>query len=128
VIPPLRDQILGMRVLLPTGELVKFGAKTMKNVAGYDAAKLLIGSWGTLGVILDVTFRLFPYPAQKLTTQPVKPFVLKALHKKIKKAFDPAGILAQRFEFLTEQTVDKQEPKEQVPEVDMEKFGDKFWV
>jgi len=45
--PPLRDQILGMRLLLSNGEVVQFGAKTMKNVAGYDAAKLLIGSWGT---------------------------------------------------------------------------------
>ncbi|MCB4757668.1 MAG: FAD-binding oxidoreductase, partial [Elusimicrobia bacterium] len=74
--PMLRDLILGMRILLPTGEVVKLGAKTMKNVAGYEVPKLLIGSWGLLGLILDVTFRLFPYPAKELAAQKTKPFVM----------------------------------------------------
>lgn len=129
--PPLRDQILGMRVLLSTGELVAFGAKTMKNVAGYDAAKLLIGSWGTLGVILDVTFRLFPYPAAKLTAQPPKPFAFKDLHKRVKKAFDPEGLVAPRFcEFLPQnmEKVGKGEATPKLPEVDWKKYEDKFWT
>ena len=127
-VPPLRDQILGMRVLLPTGEIVKFGAKTMKNVAGYDAAKLLIGSWGTLGIILDVTFRLFPTPANKIAVQPVRPFVMKEIHKKIKNAFDPFNLLAPRFSSLTSRELDTPAPEpSQVPNVDFSKYEDKFW-
>ncbi len=106
VVPPLRDLILAMRVLLPTGEIVSLGAKTMKNVAGYDVAKLLLGSWGTLGIILDVTFRLFPYPAAELRSAPLcKPFVFRDLHKKIKKAFDPLDLMSTRTSTMTESDI-----------------------
>jgi glycolate oxidase FAD binding subunit len=57
-----RDLTLGVRAVLPSGESVRFGGKVMKNVAGYDMTKLLIGSWGTLGVITEMTFRLLPRP------------------------------------------------------------------
>ncbi|MBI4056726.1 MAG: FAD-binding protein, partial [Elusimicrobia bacterium] len=57
--PNIRDTILGMRLLLSNGELVELGGKVVKNVAGYDAAKVLIGSWGSLAVILDVTLKVF---------------------------------------------------------------------
>lgn len=56
----VRDLVLGMRGALPTGEAVRFGGKVMKNVAGYDMTKLFIGAFGTLGVITEVTFKLFP--------------------------------------------------------------------
>jgi len=51
-------------------------------VAGYDAAKLLIGSWGTLGIILDVTFRLFPYPASELMASKSSPLYFEISIKK----------------------------------------------
>jgi glycolate oxidase FAD binding subunit len=57
-----RDLALGVRAVLPKGDVVRFGGKVMKNVAGYDMTKLLIGSWGTLGVITEMTFRLLPLP------------------------------------------------------------------
>lgn len=57
-----RDIVLGMRAVLPTGAQVRFGGKVVKNVAGYDMTRLLIGSWGTLGVITEMTFRLLPRP------------------------------------------------------------------
>lgn len=57
-----RDLTLGLRAVLPTGESVRFGGKVMKNVAGYDMTKLFIGSWGTLGIITEMTFRLLPLP------------------------------------------------------------------
>ncbi len=131
LLPPLRDLILGMRVLLATGEEVRFGAKTMKNVAGYDAAKLLIGSWGTLGVILDVTFRLFPYPAKELRSGTVAPFVLNELHKKIKHAFDPAEILMRRLSNATAADLaappkEKEEPK--ISEKEFRSLEEKFWM
>ena len=60
-----RDLVLGVRLALPDGSLVHFGGKTVKNVAGYDVTKLLVGSLGTLGVLTEVTFRLRPLPADE---------------------------------------------------------------
>ena len=61
----VRDLVLGMRVALPGGEVIHVGGKTVKNVAGYDLSKMFIGSYGTLGVVTEVTFRLLPLPAEK---------------------------------------------------------------
>lgn len=55
---PIRDQILGMRVVLSSGAVTKTGGRVVKNVTGYDLAKLYTGSRGTLGVITEVTLRL----------------------------------------------------------------------
>ena len=55
-----RDIILGMRIATTDGRIVKTGGRVVKNVAGYDLAKLLIGSYGTLGVIVEATFKLYP--------------------------------------------------------------------
>ena len=56
----LRDSVLGCRVINGRGEIVRFGGQVMKNVAGYDLARLQVGALGTLGAILDVTLRLQP--------------------------------------------------------------------
>ncbi|MDQ6660866.1 MAG: FAD-binding oxidoreductase, partial [Chloroflexota bacterium] len=56
----VRDQIIGIRVVLPDGTIAKGGGKVVKNVAGYDLSKLFTGSLGTLGVIVAATFRLYP--------------------------------------------------------------------
>ena len=58
----LRDLILGLRATLADGTPVAFGGRTMKNVAGYDMTKLFVGSFGVLGVITEITFRLLPRP------------------------------------------------------------------
>ena len=57
---PLRDLIIGMTVVLADGTIAKTGGKVVKNVAGYDLHKLMTGSFGTLGVIASVNFRLHP--------------------------------------------------------------------
>ena len=57
-----RDLCLGLRAALADGARVKAGGKVVKNVAGYDAARLFIGSFGTLGVIYEAAFRLHPIP------------------------------------------------------------------
>jgi glycolate oxidase FAD binding subunit len=62
-----RDWVLGMRVVLGDGRLVKSGGRVVKNVAGYDAHKLHIGALGTLGVIAEVTFKLAPLPERVAT-------------------------------------------------------------
>ncbi|GAC1361874.1 MAG: FAD-binding oxidoreductase [Ktedonobacteraceae bacterium] len=65
----VRDQIIGVRVVLPDGTIAKGGGKVVKNVAGYDLPKLFTGSLGTLGVIVSATFRLYPLPAASRTVQ-----------------------------------------------------------
>jgi glycolate oxidase FAD binding subunit len=62
-----RDLILGMTVALSDGTVARSGGKVIKNVAGYDIGKLFCGSFGTLGMILSVSVRLHPLPAQTLT-------------------------------------------------------------
>lgn len=58
----LRDLVIGMTLVLADGTVAKSGGKVVKNVAGYDLNKLMIGSFGTLGVIVEVTFRLHSIP------------------------------------------------------------------
>lgn len=57
-----RDWVLGMRAVLGDGRIVKSGGNVVKNVAGYDLHKLHIGALGTLGIIAEVTFKVFPIP------------------------------------------------------------------
>lgn len=58
-----RDFVIGISALLADGAAIKSGGRVVKNVAGYDFAKLLIGSWGTLAIITGSTFRVYPLPA-----------------------------------------------------------------
>lgn len=62
-----RDLVLGMKVVLPDGAVIRVGGKTVKNVAGYDLSKMFIGAMGTLGVITELTFKLFPLPGASQT-------------------------------------------------------------
>ena len=62
-----RDYVLGLEVVLPTGEIINTGVETMKGVAGYDLTRLITGSEGTLAVITAITLRLIPKPAAKRT-------------------------------------------------------------
>ena len=57
-----RDYVIGLKIALADGRVVKSGGQVVKNVAGYDLQKLFIGSGGTLGVIGEVTFKLRPIP------------------------------------------------------------------
>jgi len=63
----LRDFVLGVRVLDGRGRMLQFGGEVMKNVAGYDVARLLAGSLGTLGVILEVSLKVLPRPVEEQT-------------------------------------------------------------
>ncbi len=55
--------VLGLEVVLPTGEIVTMGGKRLKDVTGYDLVHLMVGSEGTLGIFTKITLRLVPFPA-----------------------------------------------------------------
>ncbi len=63
----VRDLVIGMKVVLGSGEQIKAGGKVVKNVAGYDMCKLFVGSLGTLGIITEVTLRVAPIPETTAT-------------------------------------------------------------
>lgn len=62
-----RDLVLGVRVLTGRAEVLRFGGEVMKNVAGYDCSRLMVGAFGTLGVLLDISLKVLPSPAVSLT-------------------------------------------------------------
>jgi len=64
---PLRDFVLGARVLTGDGRVLRFGGEVMKNVAGYDVARLMAGSLGVLGVLLDASLKVLPRPTGECT-------------------------------------------------------------
>jgi glycolate oxidase FAD binding subunit len=63
----VRDTVLGVRMLDGKGSDLRFGGQVMKNVAGYDVSRLMAGSLGTLGVILEVSLKTLPLPAAEIT-------------------------------------------------------------
>ena len=62
-----RDMVLGLKIALPDGKIAKTGGRVVKNVAGYDLGKLLTGSYGTLGVMVEASLKLFPKPPERAT-------------------------------------------------------------
>jgi len=57
-----RDYVLGLEVVLPQGEVLRTGTRTMKSVSGYDLTRLFVGSEGTLGIITEITLKVHPKP------------------------------------------------------------------
>jgi len=62
-----RDSLLGCSIINGRGEQLHFGGEVIKNVAGYDATRLMVGAFGTLGLLMDVSFRVLPVPATETT-------------------------------------------------------------
>ncbi len=63
----VRDFVLGVKLMDGTGRELKFGGEVMKNVAGYDVARLMAGSLGTLGLLLEVSLKVLPLPVAEAT-------------------------------------------------------------
>lgn len=66
-----RDYLLGLEVVLPSGEIIRTGGKTLKNVSGYDLTRLMCGSEGTLGIYTEIIVRLIPLAPAKATLQAI---------------------------------------------------------
>ena len=78
----LRDHLLGVSLLSAAGELLHFGGKVIKNVAGYDVSRVIAGSLGTLGIVVEATLKVLPKPERQATLRfDMKPAeALAALH------------------------------------------------
>jgi glycolate oxidase len=91
--------VLGLEVVLPTGEIVTFGGKTLKNVTGYDLVRLFVGSEGTLGIVTKIILRLVPKP--KCAAVLLVPFrdIEDALLC-VPKVLSQSGVLPASIEFM----------------------------
>lgn len=65
----VRDFVLGVRMIDGTGQPLRFGGQVIKNVAGYDVSRLMVGALGTLGLITEVSLKVLPQPAAETTLQ-----------------------------------------------------------
>ena len=93
----LSDSVLGIQIINGKGDLLNFGGQVMKNVAGYDVSRLLVGSMGRLAVITQISFKVFPEKmAQerivKIEKKNDHSTLRKQIEKKLKDVFDPYGV------------------------------------
>jgi len=63
----VRDHVLGVTLLNGRGELLRFGGEVIKNVAGYDVSRVMVGAMGTLGLLVDVSIKVLPLPLAEAT-------------------------------------------------------------
>ena len=90
-----RDLLIGERIVHADGTVTKGGAKVVKNVTGYDMNKLYVGSLGTLGVIVEATFRLYPIPPAErtwVTSFPVADRAREAVAKILDSPLVPSAV------------------------------------
>lgn len=92
-----KDYVVALRAVLPSGEIITAGKKTIKDVAGYNIAGILIASEGTLAIITEITFKLIPKPKFKQTYMGIFPDVTKAMNAVFKSLAAGANPVAMEF-------------------------------
>lgn len=99
--PELSDAILGIKIIDGQGRLLNFGGQVMKNVAGYDVSRLLVGSRGLLAVICEISFKVLPTNYIKTPTNSIlstsgpsssTATAVQRIEQGLKKVFDPNNI------------------------------------
>ena len=92
----ISDSVLGVQIIDGNGEALNFGGQVMKNVAGYDVARLLVGSKGKLAVITQISFKVLPSTYVGELSAPIKtdnnPTLRTEIEQRLKSVFDPKGI------------------------------------
>ena len=84
----IRDLVLGVEIVTGDAKIVRGGGRVVKNVAGFDLVRLLTGSWGTLGVIAEVSLRLYALPAHRMTMAMDSPTDTRRLAQRLRSLLD----------------------------------------
>ena len=92
-----KDFVMALRAVLPNGDIIRAGKKTIKDVAGYNIAGILIASEGTLGVITEITLKLLPKPKYAKSYMGVFPDVKSAMYAVFKSLASGANPVAMEF-------------------------------
>ena len=94
----LADSVLGVQIIDGRGEVLNFGGQVMKNVAGYDVARLLVGSKGQLAIVTQISFKVVPSSYINKLSKPKKVKnkspVRQKIEERLKLVFDPEGKFA----------------------------------
>lgn len=95
----ISDSVLGVRIIDGRGEVLNFGGQVIKNVAGYDVARLLVGSKGKLAIITQISFKVMPQTYIGKIDKPRFSIIdqlglstRKEIERRLKQVFDPNGI------------------------------------
>ena len=91
------DSVLGVQIINGKGELLNFGGQVMKNVAGYDVSRLLVGSMGRLAIITQISLKILPIKVamhfqQRPSIKNKESSLRLEIEAKLKKVFDPYGV------------------------------------
>lgn len=98
-----RDYVMGLEVVLPTGEIIAAGTKAAKGVVGYDLTRLMVGSEGTLGIVTKILLKLIPKPKGKVTLLAEFPGALEA--GRAVSAIMASGVIPSVLEFIDNSTL-----------------------
>lgn len=104
-----KDYVMALRAVLPNGDIVRAGKRTIKDVAGYNLAGILIASEGTLAVITEITLKLIPKPKLKKTAMGIFPSVNDAMNAVYKTL--SSGVTPVAMEFLDNLSINAVESK-----------------
>jgi len=92
-----KDYVMALRAVLPNGDIIQAGKKTIKDVAGYNIAGILTASEGTLAIITEITLKLIPKPKYKKTYMGIFPDVTSAMNAVFKSLASGANPVAMEF-------------------------------
>ncbi len=98
-----RDYLLGLEIVTPTGDIIRTGGKTLKNVTGYDLTRFMAGSEGTLGIVTQATVKLLPSPRSAGTLMLTFSDLDKAAHTVCN--IISGGVLPTTLEFMDNLTI-----------------------
>ncbi len=100
----VKDYVLNLEIVLPTGEIIMTGANVLKNATGYNLTQLMVGSEGTLGIVTKIVLRLIPHPQHDLLM--LVPFRKAVQACESVNAIFMAGIIPSAMEFMERDAID----------------------